>query len=367
MPDNGNIYYVFKLVNKPDEDIELTKAIDALGDIAGELITEPLPIDDIHVRCDPKRIKIHTTFYVGSPYNSKKVKDDPDYEKKHFDDCMTFLNAMVEGLRLATNAKIPNFSLKRLRPFYYVLERSAEQKIRYVSLETLDIGIPISAPPTQERLDLAMPIMRNILNGDKLVIILDCILVAYNSLHIEGNYAQSLLNSAIAAEVLIDELAWTLAWEVSSYSTKINKNKLPTNLPFMPHPLANRVLGPILGDHWKSEDPSDAIGGWRNDILWERNRIMHKGISPTVEQATLALEALEKLKDYLLESILKESSFFPRTAVLFLGIDKLPLSTQAWFKTQFSPESFREEITKLRDAYHAWLEAELAKNEGYHG
>ena len=79
---------------------------------------------------------------------------------------------------------------------------------------------------------------------------------------------------------------------------------------------------PRLGGIWAIDAPGP-IGRWSREIAGVRNRVVHGGYEPTVEEARSARETVHELETFLADCVASKTSVLPRTPLVLPGADGL--------------------------------------------
>ena len=130
-----------------------------------------------------------------------------------------------------------------------------------------------------------------------------------------GDARSALINSALACEVLLDELLGSLLWEEGErpedWSTYFDEN------PLLQRVRSNAYSGRLRGD-WRL-NVGGPIADWSNHIRSLRNRLLHTSYVPTAFEARSALESTVGLMGYLAGLLRDVTARYPRTAFMYGG------------------------------------------------
>lgn len=129
----------------------------------------------------------------------------------------------------------------------------------------------------------------------------------------DGGYRAAVLFTATACEVLLDELLAHMLWQEGARP----EEAAPVFGPY----LATRVKTQYhrrLGGTWAVDAPGP-VRDWSVDVAALRNRVVHAGHEPTIEQARAAAEATEALQDHLGDLLATRTAAYPRTALVLPG------------------------------------------------
>ncbi|MGJ9424818.1 hypothetical protein ACHABX_03120 [Nesterenkonia halotolerans] len=150
---------------------------------------------------------------------------------------------------------------------------------------------------------------------------------AYNRLRYEtnvlfnrrGDYRMTVLSAAIAAESLLNELLQLLLWDEGMHPEAVAQKFSPDKA------LVNRVereFSRQLGGVWSYKKPGP-VRDWREMIAEQRNEVAHAGQMPTFTQAKNAVATLSQLEKFLSKRLVERVQERPRTAVIFLGMERV--------------------------------------------
>lgn len=137
------------------------------------------------------------------------------------------------------------------------------------------------------------------------------------ALHLDRAYRPAVLFCATACEVLFDELLAHMLWEEGQRPEEaagVFDSWLTARVKNQYHPR--------LGGSWGIDAPGP-IARWFRDISGVRNRVVHGGYEPSLEEARAAREAVQELETYLADRVANKASSLPRTALVLPGADGL--------------------------------------------
>lgn len=128
-----------------------------------------------------------------------------------------------------------------------------------------------------------------------------------------GDYRSAVIFSATACEVLFDDLLAHLQWEDGQRpeDTAVLFDSL----------LSKRVKNQFhqrLGGVWSLDKPGP-IHEWFTKVAGVRNRAVHGGHQPSLEQARDAIRTVEQLLEHLGDLVASRVSAYPRTALVLPG------------------------------------------------
>jgi hypothetical protein len=149
-------------------------------------------------------------------------------------------------------------------------------------------------------------------------------------LHRYGNYRQSIIASAAAAENLILTVLELLLWEegMSPVQAVVKVGRIESILKRL-----KREMAPRLKGSWSEKD-TGAVQDWHLNVLRVRNAVVHVGHEATRREALSALTALNSLVGHFADrfAVPEIQAKYPKTVILSLGQDSLA-RRHAWTST----------------------------------
>ncbi|OBJ36293.1 hypothetical protein A5630_07870 [Mycolicibacterium mucogenicum] len=133
-----------------------------------------------------------------------------------------------------------------------------------------------------------------------------------------GDARSSLLASATACEVFLDDFLKHLLWEQLAspegcLAMFVEKSAITTVLT-----RTRKELGPLIGGNWNDHTQRD-LGDWQACVARLRHRTIHGGYVPTLDEARAALDASDRLRDHAAGVLVRRLKKFPRTALMLIG------------------------------------------------
>lgn len=235
--------------------------------------------------------------------------------------CIDKLLALHRSYRLATNAPVPELTYERIHPVVMRLERSLDRKHepRVVGMTILShMNIPVAAPEplttdVQQRMALYA---ERVSAGDPFALYAERRLDGQNESNVNGRRGESVVQTAIAAEVLFDATLGLVMWE-ESQSAGLTIEDAATVFSI---DLLKRVRSQYherLGGSWSIEGKH--LSRWYTEIAQVRGRVVHAGYRPTLEEAASARGTLLELETFVGDRLAANFKKYPKTAWLFLG------------------------------------------------
>lgn len=140
------------------------------------------------------------------------------------------------------------------------------------------------------------------------------------SLRRRGDYRSSLLSSASAAEVYLDELLLHMMWEEGMRPEDAGETFADPRTGTIKRLKTEYV--PRLHGIWNPTQ-SGPTQAWRDNIARVRNRTIHAGHEPGIREAELAYESLIDLERHGADLVAARNSKYPRTALAICGEEGL--------------------------------------------
>lgn len=133
------------------------------------------------------------------------------------------------------------------------------------------------------------------------------------ALDLHGDYRAAVLFCATACEILLDDLLAHLLWE-----DKIRPEEAAATFDSW---LASRVRSqyhPRLYGTWSVEHPGP-LADWHQCVAGLRNRVVHAGYEPSLDEARTARQAAAALETWVADRVATRASAYPRTAIALCG------------------------------------------------
>jgi len=276
---------------------------------------------------------------------------------EHYRRCFRFAHDAVKALRLSTNAHIPNLSIERVWPSYFIVGENEPGKLEVSKLMLVAHGFANGVPATDEQLREASTILLAGWHESPVELYRDFKLGAQNAARVDGDYIDAVLKAAVAAEVLIKNTAWMLIWEASKEQPDASD---PSVFTVKPRKLIGSVLCSRLKGDWSAQDEKRPIGAWRILIAQRRSAILHKGYRPNEREVWQTIQALQQFEQHLLDRLAVMAHTYPHTAALLVGRPGLE-RRNAWKNIQSPPEDARA-LADLTRSYVKWRNCHLGED-----
>jgi hypothetical protein len=267
---------------------------------------------------DDYRTIVEAVTYVASPEDLTATEDRPDPLTR----CLTVLFDMVRAYRLADDVLVSELTYERVGPIIPFRYRPLGREgflggPQLMLLEHANVPVPAPAVWGAGEHDRYVQHLERLLAGDPLMLYVERRLEARLALHRDGQYAESAIQSAIAAEVLLRGVLSMLVWEESAEHDE-DVDPAAEILRVDTTRRVKREYPPRLGGTW-SLVGDGPVARWYRDTAGLRNRVVHAGHRPSKDQAVDALEALLALERFVCDRLADRSRRYPRTALTVLG------------------------------------------------
>lgn len=190
--------------------------------------------------------------------------------------------------------------------------------------------------------------------GDIRAIYRRAVVEAEQTLTVDGDFANAIVMAAQACEILLDGVLGLMLWEETGGAPE-STGDVDAAAAVLATPLASRVkkeYHPRLGGQWNPLGASP-VGEWSRKVAGPRNRVVHRGFRPTADEAADALNAMRGLDDYVTELLAAQARKSPRTALMWVGEDRLA-SLGRWPLVKAFARKRQKTEPPWRDKYAAW-------------
>lgn len=279
--------------------------------------------------------------------------------------CISALIEQIRAYRVGLSASIPELTYERIFPFVMFMWRELATN-RYGDGPSLMMlshtNLPFGPPEIirAEEYERYRQALGRLLNGDPLFLFSERRLNASIALYGNGDFSESCVQSATAAEVLLDSLLGMLLWEGGLESddagTDVAVQELSLNLVRK----VRQCFHARLGDVWRREGPGP-VPAWFSRTAQVRNRVVHRGYRPTRKEAEESFAAVNELMTFICDRLAEKRRRYPRTTLRFLGRDGLD-RRNAWSEAIFGDdvigwvESYTRDYVHWRDQVDARIE-----------
>lgn len=145
---------------------------------------------------------------------------------------------------------------------------------------------------------------------------------AQSALQFRVDGRASILASATACEILLDDLLRHLRWESGMRPEDCVSNFVSDGQSISCLRRSRQHLHQLLNGNW-NVDSQSSLRAWQHDVAHVRHKVIHAGYEPSTAEAEAALAAVNGLYQFLADLVAKNTHRFPRTAFMFFGGDGL--------------------------------------------
>lgn len=308
------------------------------------------------------RTVVEAVTFVARPDEFIATEDKPDPLTR----CVRVLIGFHRAYRLATRAHVPELTYERLHPAVEWLKRPAFDSAAQpefaglILLTNHNIPVPLSQmePLSNDALREVAQYETRGAAGDPFAFYAERRLEAEIEAHTNGRPRESVVQTGIAAEVLLGALLGIAMWEEFS-AGKLTIEQAAIVLSDNVTSRIKTQYSQRFGGKWLLD--VDPMRRWESDIATPRNRVVHAGFEPGKRDAYAALDALHGLEKFIGDRLAAKWKTYPRTAWLFLGTagfqrrgHKRLRDVEEWLAADGIPVT-----TWIRD-YQAWREHVIA-------
>lgn len=132
-----------------------------------------------------------------------------------------------------------------------------------------------------------------------------------------GEEGQAVILANTSCEVMLDTILALLMWEegvaVEDAASAFEEGKVLRRI--------TQGLSPRLRGSWSTE--RGAVGSWYRSSYQLRHRVVHGGYSPSIREASDALEAAVGLQRFVMNRIAERRTVYPRATLMTIGEEGL--------------------------------------------
>lgn len=165
----------------------------------------------------------------------------------------------------------------------------------------------------QEQLDVLSAAMLHQTSNGPFASHLDFVREAEVALVRDGAHRAAVLFTATACEVLLDDLLAHLLWQERTRpedAAVVFESWLTARVKTQYHPR--------LGGNWSVDRPGP-VREWSLKVAGLRNRVVHGGYEPSLDEARAAADAAQDLNAYACDLVAEKARAYPRTALVLPG------------------------------------------------
>ncbi|WP_186626559.1 hypothetical protein [Rhodococcus sp. BP22] len=301
--------------------------------------------DDLELEERYRTVVEAVTFHSAEPTASTPI-----------DRCLKALLQFHRAYRMMADRPLSVLTVKRLFPLALVFTRALED----TTVTPLGLYALNGSPPNlgglvseirREVFDQVAGLQKRLDQYDPLARFLESRTDAAYELHGPGSYRDAIIHLGIACEVLFDGLLGMLMWEEGTpveRAAEVFSAPITTRIKNQFHP---RLKGT-----WKLD--RGELGAWSVEVAGVRNRVVHAGYLPTMQEALAAEAAADQLRDFVARKLANAGSQYPYTGLTFFGegdvphgIPTLNKSARKWV------EENRANLSTKGDQHRKWREA----------
>jgi hypothetical protein len=256
--------------------------------------------------------------FVARPEDLFATETKPDPLSR----CIHVLTAFHRAYRIAARARVPELTYERLHPAVMWFRKPAfdpaarPEPAGLMFLDHSNIPVEEMTPLTDQELNNLSQRHVRAVAGDPFMAYAERRLEAEIEVRTNGRPGESVVQTGIAAEVLLGAILGLAMWEEHGRS----ELTIERAAEVLSMPLATRVktqYSKRFGGKWFLD--TDPVQRWQTDIANVRHRVVHAGFQPEKHQAYGALDALQALERFVGDRLAAKWKVYPRTTWLFLG------------------------------------------------
>ncbi len=237
--------------------------------------------------------------------------------------CVACLTDVVDAYRVAENVKIARISYEQLGPLIMTYHRSWAEPYEWwgptaMQLDHVNVKVADLEQLDPDRLKRVLQLLQHLRAQHPFSRWLELCRDRDYAFHIQGDYRATVIQTALAVEVLVFTVLACLLWEqtfpalptveeIGSAKTILKKDSSPLRAE----------LGRRLGGDWSSQESPSS--GWQIKGASLRNRAVHLGYRPTRHEAEQAIIAAVDLDQFIVNRLAQTVTRHHRTAAMHLG------------------------------------------------
>lgn len=267
---------------------------------------------------EPFQTVVEAVTFVARDSELHATEDKPDPLTR----CIDVLTDFHRSYRVIAHEHIAELTYERLHPTVLWFRHSAfETETQPVPagtllLENRNLSFPRTEPISPEAQADIIHFSSRLAAGDPFSVYAERRLEADMEIWTTGRMGESVIQTAIAAEVLFDALLGLMMWEEyegGSISLESAAKVFSSDLtPRLRNQYAKR-----LGGQWSFKNAP--MKGWFDAISGVRNSVVHGGARPDKHSAADAMDALLAVEKFVGDRLAERWQTYPRTAWMFLG------------------------------------------------
>lgn len=216
-----------------------------------------------------------------------------------------------------------------------------------MSMFWLNANFPAEPPPWREQDTQALSVALDHLSKDGVLSsYLEFKREAQVAMDREGDYRSAVMFTATACEVLFDDLLAHMLWEEGE-----RPEDAATLFNGVLSVRVKKAFHARLRGTW-SLDQAGPIAEWFGKVARLRNRVVHGGYEPSLDESREAIEAAEALQDHLGDLVANQTASYPRTALTLPG--KYGLKRRHKWTTTFEQLQQDPHEVPWRETFARW-------------
>lgn len=284
-----------------------------------ESIADPdaLPQTD-HEGHEPTRTVVEAVTFVAHEEQLVSTPSRVDPLSRCIDVTCEFFNAY----RVRARQHVPELTYERIHPAVLWFRRPAFEPISpltscgIIMLHNQNFGFAHSGKLDHEIQRDIMQVTARASAGDPFAVYARLRLEAELNVYTTGRMGESIIQCAIAAEVLFDAILGLMMWEERERGALTIEQAAETLSSDIVPRLRNEYAKRLKGNWSLNQSP---MRDWFELISDIRNRVVHGGYLPSKQQASDALDALHAVEKFVGDRLAARWRTYPRSAWLFLG------------------------------------------------
>lgn len=250
--------------------------------------------------------------------------DSDDCVSDCFDRCLEHIEELAEAYRLAnwdlSSVPVNRSSVYPIAPM--AVRDMPGGKYGPLNLFWVNFGEQnlVASPKLipQNKVDETMSVLKRAKRGDPFTLSMRNRWISDRALVIDGDASGAVISAAISSEVLLNTILLSMAWEeglAASEAAGWFKENLPKRL--------RTYYSSRLGGSWDTYNVTTPLGKWYGELHRSRNRVVHTGHSPSMDEATAAVEARDAVEEFIVSRLVDRRNRYPRTVLMVAGIPGL--------------------------------------------
>ncbi|MFI9406879.1 hypothetical protein [Nocardia sp. NPDC052316] len=150
--------------------------------------------------------------------------------------------------------------------------------------------------------------------GDPVMTFRERVIDARHEMQYKGNHGSAVIQFGISCEVVFDGLLGMLLWE-----NGVNEADAAIIFSSDITPRLRSEYSPRLGGSWNLQN--GPLGDWFEKVATLRNRVVHGGYRPSVQEARNASDSVDALTEFISDRLCEKFRNYPKTAWLFVGLE----------------------------------------------